>query len=463
MLNRFVRCVLITLAAASLGNAQREGPIQPRPRPERPPETRPAPQQPAPEQRSPERAPGERPSAQGAETVAFGTIVKLEPERLEIEKAPGQPAQFQITTSTQFEPAAGRLAPGDIVRIRAERLGEGEFTALSVEFAGDPESRSADASPGGVPPSSEDPGPPVLVRRKPGDDSPVRRHDPGDLPEREAPPEPRPDPAPEPEPSAPPPLHDDPLIDKAMRANLRFIENLPNFTCQQSVRRLESRNLGRDWKKLDEVEAEVVYVDRQEHYRNITVNGRPAGDDMKEIGGQWSTGEYGTMLRNIFHPRAGVEFEPGETDRMDGRETRIYHYSVPGERSRWNVGVGDKQIRPAHKGRVWIDPETGRALRVEMEALNLPHNYPLSHLEAALQLGTVTISGEPRLLPVESANLSCFRSSAVCTKNIIEFRGYQKFTASSAVFHTDSDIEFGEDEQDGQSEQAPEDATGAPR
>ena len=52
----------------------------------------------------------------------------------------------------------------------------------------------------------------------------------------------------------------------------------------------------------------MVYENGKEDYRNIAINGRPINKKMEELPGSWSTGEFGTTLRSLFHPGRQAEF-----------------------------------------------------------------------------------------------------------------------------------------------------------
>jgi hypothetical protein len=99
-------------------------------------------------------------------------------------------------------------------------------------------------------------------------------------------------------------------------------------------------------------------------------------------------------------------------------------------------------VKPAHSGAVWIDPESGRALRVEMGTKSLPTDYPVDKVEAIVDYEWVKIGEKQYLMPVRSQNLACETHMFNCTKNEIEFKNYRKFNVESQVLQVDSDISF---------------------
>jgi len=230
---------------------------------------------------------------------------------------------------------------------------------------------------------------------------------------------------------------EDPLIAKATDAALEFTETLPNYICQEMVSRYQSESHPASWNAIDVVSMDLVYENRKEDYRNIKVNGKAVNKTLDQIGGAWSTGEFGTILINLFAPASQTEFHARRNDRIAGVEAKLYDFEVQRENSNWNVHMGSQTYVPGYGGSIWIDPKNGRVLRIEMQARGLPSQFPTDHVEAALDYEYVRLGGtEQFLLPVHSENLACQRGSQLCTRNVIDFRNYHKYAGESTIeFH----------------------------
>ena len=237
----------------------------------------------------------------------------------------------------------------------------------------------------------------------------------------------------------------DPILVRAIEANEAFDDRLPNFICHQFMTRSKSRNLGKKWKDEDVVQAEVLMADDREEYRDIKIDGRATGaKDLSQIGGAWSMGEYGTAMYNLFIPPSLTEFTQEGPEAIGERQTMVYKYEIKQESSRWTLQMNGNRYTPGHHGKVWIDLATGRAVRLEMEATFLPYDFQLSSAAGIMQYDDVEIDGQSYLLPAMAENTVCVRDSAVCSRINIDFRDYQKFTAESSIFTTESDIDFGQ-------------------
>ncbi|MGJ5818522.1 hypothetical protein [Paludibaculum fermentans] len=237
----------------------------------------------------------------------------------------------------------------------------------------------------------------------------------------------------------------DELVEKAREAAFDFDQGLPNFICDQLTNRYRSKTLKPDWKYQDRVQVELVYVNNREDYRNIRINGKAVKKGSPEDSGTWSSGEFGTILIDVFHPNTKAVFKVRGSSMAAGVDAKVYDYSVLQENSHWQVRFG-RTVKPAYKGAVWIDPKTARVLRIEMNTRRLPSDYEIDTVETVVDYGWVNISGQRFLLPVKSENLACFRGGFDCVRNEIEFRNYRKFAVESQIITTDSDISFPEAE-----------------
>ena len=225
----------------------------------------------------------------------------------------------------------------------------------------------------------------------------------------------------------------DDVIADASAAAEAFTSEMPNFVVQQVTTRYFSTSIPARWVARDVVTADVRSVDGKEEYSNILVNGRPA-DRAIEKTGAWSTGEFVTTLQDLLSPYTGASFVRQGEDHLSGRAALVYNFSVAQSHSHWViVGPDGRQEAPAYTGRVWIDKEHHRVLRIEQRSAAISSALPYDKVESTLEYGYMTIDGKSYLLPMASENLACFRGRADCTRNQIEFRNYRKFAADSTV------------------------------
>lgn len=241
------------------------------------------------------------------------------------------------------------------------------------------------------------------------------------------------------------------LLERARAVADEFTGTLPDFVCDESVIRYEGEGLRPKWKRKDRIDAELAYVDGKEDYRNIRRNGSKIRKGSPEESGQWSIGEFGATLADLMASNTNAKFTPrAKPSEAVGVEARVYDFSVGKDGAHWKIRVGS-EVFPAYQGAIWVDPESARVLRIEMDTHQLPANYYVDKVEMAIDYGWVDIAGKRYLLPTRSENLSCKAGTVTCMKNEIEFRNYRKFSAESQVLATDSEITFptsGDDAKD---------------
>jgi hypothetical protein len=90
-------------------------------------------------------------------------------------------------------------------------------------------------------------------------------------------------------------------------------------------------------------------------------------------------------------------------------------------------------VTAAYAGSVWVDPNTARVLRIEMQARDIPSDFPMDAVESAVDYSYVMIEGKSFLLPVHAETLGCQRGSSYCSHNIIDFRNYHEFKSDIKI------------------------------
>ncbi len=231
------------------------------------------------------------------------------------------------------------------------------------------------------------------------------------------------------------PTSGDEVIDKAREAAFSFSETLPNFVVKQYTTRYASaptRGRGVSWEALDTVTADVIEEDGHEKYKNILVNGKPPRDDVEHTG-SWSTGEFSSLQLSVLLPQTQADFHNKRAVTIVNRPAFRYDFSVQKANSHWRLETEGQSIEPAYTGSIWIDKETSRALRIELQAQNLPSTFPTDQAENTVDYDFVLIGESKFLLPTRAEMLGCARGTSNCTRNVIEFRNYKKFTADTNI------------------------------
>lgn len=224
------------------------------------------------------------------------------------------------------------------------------------------------------------------------------------------------------------------IIAEARTSALDYTSRLPDFVCLQITRRfVDPSGLEMDWLKYDEVKTRVAYVEGKENYELVSVNNRTAeGRSMEDIGGASSTGEFGSILAALFAPRTNARFTWARHSLLRGHAVYVFHFRVPKARSQWTLSWEKTQrIISGYGGLVYIDKESERVLRIQMNAENIPPAFPITAAGTRLDYDYIDISGNPFLLPLKAR--VTMRSGRDITRNDVEFRLYRKFSAEATI------------------------------
>jgi hypothetical protein len=237
------------------------------------------------------------------------------------------------------------------------------------------------------------------------------------------------------------------LLERARAATLEATGQMPDFVVKQLVTRSVALGNSRNWHVNDRLVVGVSYrVSEGEKYRLLAVNGSPAPagaekDDYRETGGATSTGEFVSTIKSLFDEKSKTEFRPLDTDTLRGRRAVVYTYEIKKVNSRWLLDAGeDKAVIAAHRGKVWVDRERARVLRVETGAYDLPATFPITGALLSIDYDWVSIAGQGEyLLPSRSVTVltRLSRGESVQFRNEINFRNYQKYGTELRILDDD--------------------------
>lgn len=243
------------------------------------------------------------------------------------------------------------------------------------------------------------------------------------------------------------------LLERARKATLGAAETMPDYLVKQQITRSRAFAGTSNWQVYDRLTIAVSY--RQsigEQYKMLSINGMPPGEEEREgstygdkLGGTTSSGEYVSMLAQLFAPETRAEFEAVDTDTVRGRRTVVYEYSVKKQFSRQTLKFQESltsapvQTIVGYHGRVWIDHDTYRVLRLESISTEIPADFPITAAQSLIDYDVVTINEQEHLLPsravIELADH--VGSQREQTRNDILFRGYRKFGAEVKIIDID--------------------------
>ncbi len=240
------------------------------------------------------------------------------------------------------------------------------------------------------------------------------------------------------------------VLAKAREATLAAVEEMPDFVVKQQIARSAAYAGTNNFRSLDRLVVAVSYrASGREEYKVLSRNGvlenNPnAKQSYEEVGGTSSTGEFVTVLAKIFKPESETIFELTDTDVIRTRRALVFDYSIERDKAQQVITVGgavkDSTIS-GMKGKVWIDRENFRVLRVESAATEIPTDFAIRAAVRTVDYDWVTISSEKFLLPTLSDVRLTSREDRQMyeTRNVIRFKDYQKYGSEVKILEGDEE------------------------
>jgi hypothetical protein len=250
--------------------------------------------------------------------------------------------------------------------------------------------------------------------------------------------------------------------ERTRKATLEAVAALPDFVVKQLVTRYQARERTRAWQTLDRLTVAVSYRESSggEQYKLLAVNGIPEvtsgveSASYRQAGGSTTTGEFASTMLRLFSEESETKYKAVDTDTLRGRRTLVFDFEIAKDKARGHITYGDERtVSTGLAGKVWIDRELGRVLRVEMTYTEIDPDFPVKSLEKRVDYDWVTIAEERHLLPVAAdaiftavAPVTYYNPQSGRTtretqlfqsRNEIRFRNYQKFGTEVKIIEDD--------------------------
>lgn len=238
----------------------------------------------------------------------------------------------------------------------------------------------------------------------------------------------KPVPPPPPPPSA---AEQKEVLEKAREYALGYSKRLPDFFCLQVTRRYVDPSGLEFWRLGDTITTKLSYFEQKEDYKVMTINGRMTEVPYQKLDGSTSSGEFGSMMRELFERNTQARFEWQRWGTLRGKRNHVYEYFVAQPNSKWTVSYQRTQMTtPGYRGLVYVDRDTFEVTKITLEA-DMPPSFPIQMATTSLDYDTIDISGSKFMLPLRAEVR--MRSGKDLIKNEVEFRLYRKFGTDTTI------------------------------
>jgi hypothetical protein len=253
--------------------------------------------------------------------------------------------------------------------------------------------------------------------------------------------------APPPPPPKPPSAKEQAEILDAMRDYAKnYTEKLPNYVCVQTThRKLEPTEMlyqkgYRGYSTAGDVIQELLtFYDHMETYKVEMVNGKAVTNVTHEgLGGVRSSGEFGTMMRQIFDGDTGTEFAWDSWHTLRGKRMYAFAYHIDKEHG---YSMADEEAHrsytSAYKGLVYWDKETHAIPKITLDTVEIPADFPIHEVHIALDYDLIKVGDLEYMLPYHYQLTS--RADKVNSNSEADFKLYRKYGAEATITFGDVD------------------------
>jgi len=230
----------------------------------------------------------------------------------------------------------------------------------------------------------------------------------------------------------PSPAEQQRILQEVREYATNYVRSLPDFICTQVTRRYVDPTGLEFWSQQDVITARLTYFEHREDYKVVLINNRPTNISYDNLGGATSTGEFGSMMRELFAPETQARFRWERWATLRGRRTHVFSYQVDQPRSKWHISYQKTlEIVPAYRGLVYVDQDTLAVVRITLEAVGIPPDFPIQQASTVLDYDFVDIAGRQYWLPLRA--VVRMREGKLLVRNEVEFRLYRKFAAEATI------------------------------
>lgn len=246
-----------------------------------------------------------------------------------------------------------------------------------------------------------------------------------------------PPPAPKPVYAGPPPpdsIEQKRVLSEVTEYAINYTSRMPDFICTQVTRRYVDPSGMEFWQRQDVITERLTFFDKREDYKVVLINNQPVGDVAHDrLGGATSSGEFGSIMKEIFDPWTQTQFEWERWATLRGRRMHVFSYRVSQPRSRYTIlAQGHERLTIGYHGLIYVDRESNTIMKITLEGDDIPAGYPIREVRLSLDYDKTAIADQEFILPLK-AELTSRQGAKLLIKNEVEFRMYRKFGTETTI------------------------------
>jgi hypothetical protein len=206
---------------------------------------------------------------------------------------------------------------------------------------------------------------------------------------------------------------------------------VPNYTCLETIERMQKLPKAGKFKLLDTVRLEVAEVSGKELLAQPGGRFEEGNPATFVHSGVMANGLFSTHTRALFIHDAATFTYAGK-DEFDGRNLVRYDFQVSLLRSGYTIVRPHARAVVAYHGSFWCDPLDYDMYHLRVIADNIPRNIGLLDAGLEIEYQKVRIGPSDALLP-RKADLNLIEFGGRENRNIITFSECRQYGSDSVV------------------------------
>ncbi len=213
------------------------------------------------------------------------------------------------------------------------------------------------------------------------------------------------------------------LIEKSIE---EIYLNLESFVCNEEIRRFRGSIAGAKLRQIDRLTARVSFENGIERYTDVRQNDRERPAFSRLIGA-WSTGEYGTLLRQTDQLLRTPRVPFCSDTEIDGTPATLCSIWVLRQETPWDLKVRAHHYRIPFHTDVWVAKASGQILKLERVSTEVPRQMGISEIRWDVSLQTLELNGRTWLLPKTGRYAVLYGASGRSEWNEMTFSNYHRY------------------------------------
>jgi len=218
---------------------------------------------------------------------------------------------------------------------------------------------------------------------------------------------------------------------------LSYTAKLPNFLCVQITRRHYDAKDPRYRSGGDTIQEQINFYEHKENYKVQMHNGASVHNiSHDQLGGVTSSGEWGSMLHNIFTPENGAQFDWDHWGTLRGKPMYVFAYRIEKDRGYSMLDrETHREYTSAYTGLVYADKESREIQRITLKTVEIPSDFTVKDVALTLDYKATDISGHVYTLPFhfELDSIDVHGKN----NNLADFKMYQVYGADTTITFVD--------------------------